>query len=332
MRKEWLARIVLVVLVLAAVTLPLGAWWVRNRGVILHARMAETGGWTPENLTVEAGQPLHLRLTSDDVLHGFAVGQSDQPPVDIYPGEVTEVTLTFDKPGKYTFYCTRWCSANHWRMRGTIEVTGPETANEPVQPPLYVTLNIDIDAPHKTDIVPELTPSARRGENLQAAIPDEFQDQAYYRSHSPVELWQALREKASLASLSDQDLWDMVALVWRSNTTPQDLGVGQQLYTANCAACHGVEGDGNGVFADGLDPSEAGDHAAMQPGEMTQRPTDFTDPRLMLAASPALLQGKIVRGGMGTGMPYWGPIFTDEQTWALVDYLWTFQFDLENEP
>ena len=245
---------------------------------------------------------------------------------------MTEVTLTFDKPGKYTFYCTRWCSANHWRMRGTIEVTGPETANEPVQPPLYVTLNIDIDAPHKTDIVPELTPSARRGENLQAAIPDEFQDQAYYRSHSPVELWQALREKASLASLSDQDLWDMVALVWRSNTTPQDLGVGQQLYTANCAACHGVEGDGNGVFADGLAPSEAGDHAAMQPGEMTQRPTDFTDPRLMLAASPALLQGKIVRGGMGTGMPYWGPIFTDEQTWALVDYLWTFQFDLENEP
>ena len=125
MRKEWLARIVLVVLVLAAVTLPLGAWWVRNRGVILHARMAETGGWTPESLTVEAGQPLHLRLTSDDVMHGFAVGQSDQPPVDIFPGEVTEVTLTFDKPGKYTFYCTRWCSANHWRMRGTIEVTGP---------------------------------------------------------------------------------------------------------------------------------------------------------------------------------------------------------------
>ena len=46
----------------------------------------------------------------------------------------------------------------------------------------------------------------------------------------------------------------------------------------------------------------------------------------MLGASPALLQGKIVRGGMGTGMPYWGPIFTDEQIWSLVAYLWTFQF------
>ena len=31
----------------------------------------------------------------------------------------------------------------------------------------------------------------------------------------------------------------------------------------------------------------------------------------MLGASDAILEGKIIRGGMGTGMPYWGPIFTD---------------------
>ena len=78
----------------------------------------------PESLTAEVGKPLHLRLTSDDVTHGFAVGQSSLPPVDVKPGEITELTLTFDKPGKYTFYCTRWCSVNHWRMRGTIEVRG----------------------------------------------------------------------------------------------------------------------------------------------------------------------------------------------------------------
>ena len=38
---------------------------------------------------------------------------------------VTDITLTFDKPGIYTFFCTRWCGVNHWRMRGTIEVSGP---------------------------------------------------------------------------------------------------------------------------------------------------------------------------------------------------------------
>jgi hypothetical protein len=32
---------------------------------------------------------------------------------------------------------------------------------------------------------------------------------------------------------------------------------------------------------------------------------------------------------MGTGMPYFGPIFTDEQLWSLVDYLWTFTMEVE---
>jgi len=31
-------------------------------------------------------------------------------------------------------------------------------------------------------------------------------------------------------------------------------------------------------------------------------------------------------------MPYWGPIFTEDQVWALVAYLWTFQFDMEAQP
>ena len=61
-------------------------------------------------------------------------------------------------------------------------------------------------------------------------------------------------------------------------------------------------------------------------GHMTMAPTDFTDAVHMLSLSPARLQGKIIRGGMGTGMPFWGPIFTESQTWALADFLWSFQF------
>ncbi len=55
-------------------------------------------------------------------------------------------------------------------------------------------------------------------------------------------------------------------------------------------------------------------------------PTDFTGPALLLGASPALLQGKIIRGGMGTGMPAWGPILADDQTWALAYALYAFVF------
>jgi mono/diheme cytochrome c family protein len=60
-----------------------------------------------------------------------------------------------------------------------------------------------------------------------------------------------------------------------------------------------------------------------------QSPVDFTDPRRMLGASPALLQGKILRGGMGTGMPMWGSIFTEEQIWDLIAYIYSSQFEYQ---
>ncbi len=59
---------------------------------------------------------------------------------------------------------------------------------------------------------------------------------------------------------------------------------------------------------------------------LLQRPADFSDPRRMLGASPALLEGKILRGGMGTGMPSWGPIFKEVDIWNIVSYLYTSQF------
>ena len=123
-----------------------------------------------------------------------------------------------------------------------------------------------------------------------------------------------------------------MAFVWQSNTTPEQIKEGQALFAANCAACHGENGAGNGVFADQLAAGAADDNSREATGAHTQRPADFTDPSHMLSTSPAHLQGKIIRGGMGTGMPYWGPIFTEDQTWALVAYLWSFQFNMEALP
>ncbi|HSG43107.1 MAG TPA: cytochrome c, partial [Anaerolineales bacterium] len=91
----------------------------------------------------------------------------------------------------------------------------------------------------------------------------------------------------------------------------------------------GQNGAGDGVFADDLE--EAGE-ASMQTmtgahDMVMQAPPDLTDLRRMLGASPALLQGKLLRGGMGTGMPMWGSIFTEEQIWDLVAYIYSFQFE-----
>jgi plastocyanin len=145
-RYKWM---ILAGLLAVAVAVPLVGWQLHRKQAVIHARMAESGGWMPQNLVAEVGKPLHLRLTSDDVMHGFVVGKLDVQSVDIRPGEISEITLTFDHPGRYVFYCTRWCSLNHWRMRGLIEVVDPGGSTAPVEPPpLYALLGLDLDAEH----------------------------------------------------------------------------------------------------------------------------------------------------------------------------------------
>ncbi len=326
--REWLARALLIHLIFGLLL----AIFIANRldrSVEVRAVMPEKGGFLPDTLTAEVGVPLELSLISDDVMHGFAVGQTDWPAVDVLPGQMTEVTLTFDEPGTYTYYCTRWCGANHWRMRGTIEVTGDEKGEtpalradaasvvevaiaQPSSPPLYVELELDIDAPHTVDVHLDNPPSAARGETLDANISSSYLSRDVYLTQPPFEVWQALRLEPETAALSNSDVWDLVAASWHSQTTDEKLQLGQTLYNQNCAACHGNSGAGDGVF-----------------GQEFDQATAFTDAQIMLGASTAVLDGKIRRGGMGTGMPYWGTIFTDHEIEAIIDYLWTFQFPRE---
>ena len=324
-RAELFSRVLITAGVLLATGVPLILW---QRTPLIHVSMAEEGGWTPNTLKAEAGQPLTLHLTSDDVMHGFAVGQMDMESVDVVPGKVTDVTLTFDKPGTYTFFCTRWCGLNHWRMRGTIEVSGAVSDVPTPSVPLYVTLGIDIDALHESPEVPGSRPSALNGQKLLSSLDlDPMRSPDFYRTHSPYQVFEELKT----TSLSDAEKWDVVAAIWDSNTSSNSLSKGKQLYSQNCAACHGETGGGDGVFADDLAASGEASMQSMSGSmeSMQQTPADFTNPQRMLGASPALLQGKILRGGMGTGMPMWGSIFTEEQIRDLVSYLYLFQFDYE---
>ena len=320
-RSELISRIFVITGIILAIGAPLVFW---TRTPLIHARMAENGGWNPDIIQAEVGQPLDLKLTSDDVVHGFAVGQMDMQSVDVLPGKITDLTLTFDKPGIYTFLCTRWCGLNHWRMRGTIEVSGSPSDPEPATVPLYVSLNLNLDAPHESPIVPSLKPSAINGRQLATNLPIN-QSTDYYLSSSPYKAFTDLSNTA----LTESQRWDVVASIWQFNTTLESLANGQQLYAQNCAACHGENGVGDGVFADDLAASgEASMQTMTGAGNMTmQSPVDFTNPTRMLGASPALLQGKILRGGMGTGMPMWGSIFTEDQIWDLIAYIYSFQFE-----
>lgn len=323
---ELLSRFLITTGALLAVGLPLFFF---ARTPLIHARMADNGGWTPDVIQAEAGKPLHLRFTSEDVTHGFAVGQKDMASLTIEPGKVTDITLTFDQPGTYTFFCTRWCGFNHWRMRGTIEVDGTGIVSESVpEPPLYATLGIDIDAPHDAPVIPEAQPSASRGARLAAGLEiSKFVDPQFHRERSPYEVFEALGS----TGLNDMEKWDVVAYIWQADTSPAALSNGRELYAQNCAACHGENGGGDGVYSDDL---VAAGEASMQSmeGDMNmamQAPADLRDARHMLGASPALLEGKILRGGMGTGMPMWGSIFTGDQIRDLIANIYSFQFEYQ---
>jgi mono/diheme cytochrome c family protein len=216
-------------------------------------------------------------------------------------------------------------------MRGTIDVTGPGEQATPALPPPYVALGLNIDDPHPAAVVPDARPSAARGAALGVDVPAPFLTQDYYRAHSPADVWSDLRAQAFTDGLSDAQVWDLAAWVLRANTTPANLEAGAALFAANCAACHGESGQGDGVMAASrLSPSAGGTAEPGMMGHEVLAPANFTDPATMFGASPALLQGKIVRGGMGTGMPSWGAILTEAQTWLLVQYLLSYTVDLSS--
>jgi mono/diheme cytochrome c family protein/plastocyanin len=328
MRQERLALIiVLLILVgLPAVTLAaraglLAAPPAANERVIeLMAAAPESGSWQPETVRVAAGERVRFRIHGADVMHGFAIGQTDVPSDTVEPGKVAEFVFTPPRPGRYTFYCTVWCSPNHWRMRGTLEVTGPdEGAAATPAPPLYQQLGLDIDAPHVAVNYPTEKPSAARGEALGLPLPDDLTGAEQLRRISPSAAFTRLRADPAYAQLTDDQLWDLLAFAWKQSTTPERLAEGQRTFAANCAACHGQTGRGDGPGGRTLVNAD--------PMGMSKGPANFTDAQNMAGGSSAIYQGKILRGGMGTGMPYWGPILTEAQTWSVVDYLWTFLFE-----
>lgn len=309
------------------------------RVIDLVARAPEAGGWSPEVITVNKGDTVRLRITGHDVVHGFAIGKMGIDVGPIVPGEIVTVEFVADKVGRFTYYCNVWCDPYHYRMRGTLEVVDPAAPDAPLvteEEPGFSEL--DVDSPHEAEFYPTSPPSAMRGQALAGRI--KLPDLGDLRRQSPSAAFQTIRQQNSTASLSDAEVWDVVAYLWSTMTTPEQLATGEALYAKNCAACHGETGRGDGPGGRYLeeqppDFTEARTmHGEMGPEEGAgghhpeKRPTDFTDAQTMAGGSSEMYYAKIRRGGMGTGMPYWGTIFTEEETWSIVDYLWTFLFNL----
>jgi mono/diheme cytochrome c family protein/plastocyanin len=322
-----LGIVVALLIALPASLLAAQMWRTRAAGVRVVdvvARVPEDGGFSPDSITLRAGETVRLRLTSPDVVHGLTIPGLGVVVDEIYPGVVTEVDVTAKAPGRYAFACTRWCGADHWRMRGAVEVTQADGSPAPLPepaPPLFQRLGLDIDAMrHAPHALPAGQPSARRGAALDEPLPGWLADEAERRALAPADAYHRLRQDPALAGRSDDELWDRVAYAWLKEIPQERLSRAAGLYARDCAACHGVGGTGDGPAGAALPGMQK-----MDP-EMPAGPARFTDAGQMLTASDALLQGKLLRGGMGTGMPEFGSLYTDAEMWDMVAYLRTFTF------
>ncbi len=75
-------------------------------------------------LHVPVGVPIKLVMTSEDVIHDFAI-PAFRLKRDVVPGRYTTTWFQATKPGRYHLFCNQYCGTNHAGMVGTVDVMEP---------------------------------------------------------------------------------------------------------------------------------------------------------------------------------------------------------------
>lgn len=84
---------------------------------------AERFEFWPSRITVDPGEEIELRITSEDTIHGFRVVGGDVNLEVPKRGKGRAVAIfRAGEPGRHTFECNRMCGAGHHFMRGEIIV------------------------------------------------------------------------------------------------------------------------------------------------------------------------------------------------------------------
>ncbi len=72
-------------------------------------------------LHLPAGRPVRLMMTSEDVIHDFAI-PAFRIKHDVLPGRYEAMWFRADKPGTYDLFCTQFCGTDHAAMVGQVIV------------------------------------------------------------------------------------------------------------------------------------------------------------------------------------------------------------------
>ncbi|MDB5108657.1 MAG: quinol oxidase [Candidatus Binatus sp.] len=88
------------------------------RVIEIKARKFE---FSPDEVTLKKGEPVILRLTSEDRKHGFLI-KPLKIDTDIVPETPTDVAVTPDATGDYTVICDHYCGTGHGGMKMKLKV------------------------------------------------------------------------------------------------------------------------------------------------------------------------------------------------------------------
>jgi heme/copper-type cytochrome/quinol oxidase subunit 2 len=124
-KVEWLAA---ALVLLALIGTPAAAFAYQrsqrahDEAITLVGRTPMDGNWSERTITVKQGETVRLRLTSDDVTHGFLLPEFGVDAGPITPGKYKTVEFVASEAGTFTFYCNIMCSHEHGAMHGTLVV------------------------------------------------------------------------------------------------------------------------------------------------------------------------------------------------------------------
>lgn len=80
---------------------------------------------TANELVLPAGEPVTLKITSDDVIHSFWVPEIGWKQ-DAIPTKMNTMQVTLDRPGSWEGTCSQYCGAQHAWMRILVVAKTPQ--------------------------------------------------------------------------------------------------------------------------------------------------------------------------------------------------------------
>jgi cytochrome c oxidase subunit 2 len=79
---------------------------------------------TANEIYIPAGQPVNIRLTTNDVIHSFWVPELNGK-IDMIPGKTNSLWLQAAEPGIYRGLCTEFCGLQHAKMQYLVIAVPP---------------------------------------------------------------------------------------------------------------------------------------------------------------------------------------------------------------